>query len=67
METLPRFIQRRQIDPAGMREHIELPYGLTASHIAAAMNDILDYIYHINRYSTERGFERLEELMLSNT
>jgi hypothetical protein len=61
MDTLPRYIQRQQIDPAGLRPERPLPYGLTTAHLAAAMNDVLDYLHHINAISIERGYERLEE------
>jgi len=67
MESLPKFIQRQQIDPAGIKHGVELPYDLQPEHVAAAMNDVLDYFHHINRVSVEKGYERLEELMLGNT
>lgn len=66
MEALPFYIQRQQIEPAGIRREAQLPYDLSVEHVAAAMNDVLDYIHHINRVSTERSYERLEELMLGN-
>lgn len=31
------------------------------------MNDVLGYLHHINRVSTQEGYDRIEELMLGNT
>jgi len=67
MEDLPQYIRRQEIAEAGVRRGKLLPYGLTAENIRDAMDNILEYLHQINRFSTEHGFDRLEELMLGNT
>lgn len=61
------FIDRATLHPKGWNEQVRLPYDLRASEIKAAFDDIYDFLYNINRFLVERGWDRLEETLSAAT
>jgi hypothetical protein len=61
------YVERATLHPKGFSETIQLPYGLRASEVKAALDDIYDFLYNINRFLTERGWDRLEETLSAAT
>lgn len=61
------FIDRATLHPRGWNDHVRLPYGLRASEIKAAIDDIYDLLYNVNRFLVERGWDRLEETLSAAT
>lgn len=61
--TGPRFLERPTAEIADAEPSVPLPYGLTATAVVAAVNDLYAYLHAINRASVDHGYPRLEELM----
>jgi hypothetical protein len=53
------------VDPSHFNPRVDLPYGLTASHVAAAMNEFIDFIGFINQQLATRQIERLETMLMA--
>lgn len=64
---MPHFIERATLHPKGFNEGVALPYGLRAAEIKAAIDDIYDFLYNVNRFLVERGWDRLEETLSAAT
>jgi hypothetical protein len=64
---MPRFIDRPNLHPKGFNQTVKLPYGLRVAEVRAAVEDIYDFLHNVNRFLTERGWERLEETLLAAT
>lgn len=64
---MPHYIDRATLHPKGFNEGVALPYGLRASEIKAAIDDIYDFLYNVNRFLVERGWDRLEETLSAAT
>jgi hypothetical protein len=45
----------------------KLPYGLTIGEVKATINAVYDFLHEINTFLIERGYSRLEDLLLGNT
>jgi hypothetical protein len=60
---LPPYLNRPTAELADADPGIALPYGLTATAVVAAVNDIHAYLNAINSASVGHGYPRLEELM----
>lgn len=52
------------VDPQHFNRYTNLPYGLTAAHVAAAMNEFIDFIGFINQQLATRQIERLETMLM---
>ena len=46
---------------------MDLPYGLRVTEVRAALEDIYDFLHNVNRFLTERGWDRLEETLMAAT
>lgn len=64
---MPLFVERATLHPKGFSETVVLPYDLRASEVKAAIDDIYDFLYNINRFLTDRGWNRLEETLSAAT
>ena len=64
---MPRFTDRPNLHPRGFNRHADLPYGLRVAEIRAALEDIYDFPHNVNRFLTERGWDRLEETLEAAT
>jgi len=64
---MQRFVERATLHPKGFNEAAALPYGLRVSEIKAAMDDIYDFLYNVNRFLVDRGWDRLEETLSAAT
>lgn len=64
---MARFIQR----PIVLEEHFNdgavLPYGLTVAEVKQAMHGTYDFFHAINPFLVERGYGRLEDILLGNS
>lgn len=56
--------QPSRVNPSDFNQRVELPYGLKVSHIAAAMNEFIDFIGFINQQLSTRQIERLETMLM---
>ena len=52
------------VDPSHFNQQVDLPYGLTSTHIAAAMNEFVAFIGFINQQLATRQIERLETMLM---
>jgi len=62
--ALPRYIERPRAEMRDANADLALPYGMDASGVVNAINDLYDYLHAINRASIEYGYDRLEDIML---
>jgi hypothetical protein len=53
--------------PQYLNRSVMLPYGVTAEHIADAVSDTYRLYHGLNKYLSDNGFRRLEELLLGNS
>ncbi len=56
--------QPERVDRAHFNSNANLPYGLTVEHIAAAMNEFVEFIGFINQQLATRQIERLEVMLM---
>ncbi len=61
------FIDRATLHPKGWNEGVDLPYDLRVSEVKAAIDDIYDFLYNVNKFLIERGWDRLEETLSAAT
>jgi hypothetical protein len=59
----PRYLERPEATPDEADNAVELPYGMNAIGIVAAVNELYSYLHAINSASVEYGFGRLEDIM----
>jgi len=59
----PRYLNRPEALEGDADVSVELPYGMTAAGVVAAINDAYAYLHALNRASIEHGYNRLEDLM----
>lgn len=64
---MSRSTDRPNLHPKGFNYDIALPYGLRVAEVRAAIEDIYDFLHNVNRFLTERGWDRLEETLLAAT
>ena len=64
---MARFIDRPNLHPRGFNYDVSLPYGLRAAEVRAAIEDIYDFLHNVNRFLTEKGWDRLEETLMAAT
>jgi hypothetical protein len=64
---MSRFIDRPNLHPRGFDHDIRLPYGLRVAEVRAAIEDIYDFLHNVNRFLTEKGWDRLEETLMAAT
>src|SRR5262249_47875280 len=60
---MPRYLERPDAATDHAKEHIVVPYGMTARAVLRAINDVYAYLHALNRASVEHGYDRLEDLM----
>ncbi|SHI31008.1 hypothetical protein SAMN04488135_1212 [Pollutimonas bauzanensis] len=51
------------INAAAFNQNIELPYDLRISDFKAAMEDVYDFFHDVNKLLSERGLQRLDDMM----
>jgi hypothetical protein len=59
----PNYLKRPTADIADADPGIAVPYGLTATAVVTAINDLYAYLHAINRASIDYGYDRLEDGM----
>ncbi len=64
---MPPFVERPNVHPRGFNHQLSLPYGLRVAEVRAAMEDIYDFLHNVNRFLTEKGWDRLEEILEAAT
>lgn len=64
---MARYTDRPNLHPRGFNQNAHVPYGLRTAEIRAAIEDIYDFLHNVNRFLTERGWDRLEETLLAAT
>lgn len=63
----PHFLRRPKLYPEGFRDDADLPYGLLVSEVSEAMETVYDFLHEVNGFLVERGYGRLEEMILGNS
>jgi hypothetical protein len=64
---MARYVDRPNLHPRGLNYDARLPYGLRVAEVRAALEDIYDFLHNVNRFLTEKGWERLEETLMGAT
>jgi hypothetical protein len=64
---MPSYVDRATLHPKGFHDSAALPYGLRVSEVKAAIDDIYDFLYNVNRFLVEKGWDRLEETLAAAT
>lgn len=64
---MPRFTDRPNVHPRGFNYDLRLPYGLRVGEVRAAIEDIYDFLHNVNRFLTDKGWDRLEETLMPAT
>lgn len=59
----PPYLARPTAEAREAVPDIPLPYGLTADHVVAAMNDIYAYLHAVNSAAVLYGYPRLEDII----
>lgn len=52
------------LDPEGFNERCRLPFGLTAQHVQAAMQEFINFIGFINASLRTKGIKRFETMLM---
>lgn len=60
-------ILRPTVHPRGFSLGAELPYGLRVPEVRAAMEDVYDFLYSVNSFLNDKGYDRLEEILSGAT
>ena len=60
---MPPFTECPNLHPRGFNPSVRLPYGLRVAEVRAAIEDVYDFLYNVNRFLTEKGWDRLEETL----
>jgi len=66
-DELPRYTERPDVVVEYLRPEAHLPYSLTVDQVADAMRRVYDLLHTINTALVERGYSRLEDMLLGNT
>ena len=66
-EQMARFIDRPNLHPRGFNYDLSLPYGLRVAEVRTAIEDLYDFLHNVNRFLTEKGWDRLEETLMAAT
>ena len=64
---MSRYLERPNLHPRGLSSNAQLPYGLRLAEVRAALEDIYDFFYNVNRFLVEKGWDRLEETLMAAT
>lgn len=59
----PRYLERPRANLDGVDLSVELPYGMTAEGVVAAINELYAYLHVVNSASVHYGYGRLEDFM----
>lgn len=59
------YLDRPTLHPKGFNEEAALPYGLRVGEVKAALDDVYDFFYNVNRLLVEKGWDRLEETLMA--
>ena len=59
----PRYLDRPAANEQDANTALALPYGVTATAIVEAVNDVYTYLHALNNASVGQGYGRLEELI----
>jgi len=62
-----RYIERAALVDDYFRPDAVLPYGLVVAEVKAAINTTYDFLCDVNTFLVERGYGRLEDLLLGNS
>ncbi len=64
---MKRYIERATLVEEYFRPEAILPYDLTVAEVKAAINATYDFLRDVNTFLVERGYGRLEDLLLGNS
>ncbi|MBM3239790.1 hypothetical protein FJZ31_26195 [Candidatus Poribacteria bacterium] len=64
---MPQYTQRPVLMQEYFNSDVELPYKLTIEEVKATINAVYDFLHDVNIFLVERGYSRLEDLLLGNT
>lgn len=61
------YILRPTLYEQGFRADAKLPFGLRVREVAQALEQVYDFLHDLNAFLVDRGYDRLEETILSNS
>lgn len=61
------YTDRPNLHPKGFDLTMDLPHGLRVTEVRAALEDVYDFLYNVNSFLTEKGWDRLEETLMAAT
>ncbi|HHK60666.1 MAG TPA: hypothetical protein ENJ73_02940 [Desulfobacterales bacterium] len=65
-DTPPAYISKPAWDDRFANPSAVLPYGLTVAEVQLAVEATYRFFHDLNRFLVERGYDRLEEILLGN-
>jgi hypothetical protein len=66
-DILPRYIEKPELSKDYINLAATLPYGLTVAEVRRAVEAVYSFFHDINRFLVDRGYDRLEDIMLGNS
>lgn len=64
---MARYTEQPDLVVEYLRPEAHLPYGLVVDQVAEAMRRVYDLLHTVNTALVERGYGRLEDILLGNT
>ncbi len=56
-------ITKNTVDVTMFNQQVQLPYALRVQDFQMAMQDIYDFLYDVNAHLTDRGLQRLDDML----
>ena len=56
-------LRRNSADPSSFNHGLHLPFQLSLEDFAMAMQDVYDFFYDVNTHLTDRGLQRLDDML----
>lgn len=56
-------IKRNELQESGFNKELKLPYELRLADFRIAMQDVYDFFYDVNSHLTEKGLDRLDDML----
>jgi hypothetical protein len=57
------MISRNEVDPDKLNRELDLPFLLRLKDLELAMQDVYDFFYDVNTALTQRGLQRLDDML----
>lgn len=61
------YLRRPRLYPEGFGSEAKLPHGLRVEEVKEALEGVYNFLHDVNNFLVERGYTRLEEMILGNS